>query len=64
VQNLMTGMRLGIASFVLLVAAGVLIFVNVWAGLGAFVASIVVQTMARKRFTRDELPLRRRGQLP
>ena len=27
-------MRLGIASFVLLVIAGVLLFVNVWAGLG------------------------------
>jgi membrane protein implicated in regulation of membrane protease activity len=55
----MTGMRLGIASFVLLIAAGVLLFVSVWAGLGAFVASVVVQTMARKRFTRDELPARR-----
>jgi membrane protein implicated in regulation of membrane protease activity len=52
-------MRLGIASFVLLVIAGVLLFVNVWAGLGAFVASVVVQTMARKRFTRDEVPVRR-----
>jgi membrane protein implicated in regulation of membrane protease activity len=55
----MTGMRLGIASFVLLVIAGVLLFINVWAGLGAFVASVIVQTMARKRFTRDELPARR-----
>lgn len=55
----MTGMRLGIASFVLLVIAGVLLFINVWAGLGAFVASVVVQMMARKRFTRDELPARR-----
>jgi hypothetical protein len=54
-----TGMRLGIASFVLLVIAGVLLFVNVWAGLGAFVASVIVQTMARKRFTRDEVPVRR-----
>jgi membrane protein implicated in regulation of membrane protease activity len=53
------GMRLGIASFVLLVIAGVLVFINVWAGLGVFVASVVVQTMARKRFTRDELPARR-----
>jgi hypothetical protein len=52
-------MRLGIASFVLLVIAGVLLFINVWAGLGAFVASVIVQTMARKRFTRDELPARR-----
>jgi membrane protein implicated in regulation of membrane protease activity len=55
----MTGMRLGIASFVLLVIAGVLLFINVWAGLGLFVASVVVQTMTRKRFTRDELPARR-----
>jgi membrane protein implicated in regulation of membrane protease activity len=54
-----TGMRLGIASFLLLAAAGVLMFVNVWIGLGVFVASVVVQTMARKRFTRDELPIRR-----
>jgi hypothetical protein len=55
----MTGMRLGIASFVLLVIAGVLLFVNVWAGLGAFVGSVIVQIVARKRFTRDELPVRR-----
>lgn len=55
----MTGMRLGIASFVLLVTAGVLLFINVWAGLGAFVASVLVQTMARKRFSRDDLPARR-----
>lgn len=55
----MTGMRLGIASFVLLVAAGVLLFFSVWAGLGAFVGSVVVQAMARKRFTREELPVRR-----
>jgi hypothetical protein len=52
-------MRLGIASFVLLVIAGVLLFVNVWAGLGAFVGSVIVQIVARKRFTRDELPVRR-----
>ena len=52
-------MRLGIASFVLLVVAGVLLFINVWAGLGAFVASVIVQIAARKRFTRDELPVRR-----
>jgi hypothetical protein len=52
-------MRLGIASFLLLAAAGVLMFVNVWIGLGVFVASVIVQTMARKRFTRDELPIRR-----
>jgi membrane protein implicated in regulation of membrane protease activity len=52
-------MRLGIASFVLLVIAGVLLFINVWAGLGAFVASVIVQLVARKRFTRDELPARR-----
>ena len=57
----MTGMRLGIASFVLLVAAGVLMFIEVWAGLAAFVGSVLVQTMARKRFTREELPLRRRS---
>jgi hypothetical protein len=55
-----TGMRLGIASFVLLVAAGALMFVEVWAGLATFVASVVTQTLARKRFTRDELPTRRR----
>jgi membrane protein implicated in regulation of membrane protease activity len=55
----MTGMRLGIVSFVLLVIAGVLLFINVWAGLGVFVASVVIQLMARKRFTRDELPARR-----
>ena len=55
----MTGMRLGVASFVVLVAAGVLIFVNVWAGLGALIASVLLQTVARKRFTRDELPVRR-----
>ena len=55
----MTGMRLGIASFVLLVVAGVLLFVNVWAGLGTLVASVLLQTVARKRFTRDELPVRR-----
>jgi hypothetical protein len=54
-----TGMRLGIASFVLLVVAGILLFVNVWAGLGAFIASVVVQVAARKRFTRAELPVRR-----
>jgi hypothetical protein len=52
-------MRLGIASFVLLVVAGVLLFINVWAGLGAFVASLILQMTARKRFTRDELPARR-----
>jgi hypothetical protein len=55
----LTGLRLGIASFVLLVIAGILLFVNVWAGLGAFVASVIVQPVARKRFTRDELPVRR-----
>jgi predicted Kef-type K+ transport protein len=52
-------MRLGVASFVLLVAAGILLFVNVWAGLGALIASVLLQTVARKRFTRDELPVRR-----
>jgi membrane protein implicated in regulation of membrane protease activity len=52
-------MRLGIASFVLLVIAGVLLFINIWAGLGAFVGSVILQLMARKRFTRDELPARR-----
>lgn len=56
----MTGMRLGIASFVLLIAAAVLMFWHVWIGVGAFVASVVVQTVARKRFTREELPVRRR----
>lgn len=55
----MTGMRLGIASFVLLLVAGVLLFWSVWAGLVAFVASGLVQLMARKRFTREELPVRR-----
>jgi hypothetical protein len=55
----MTGMRLGVASFVLLLAAGILLFWSVWAGLAAFVASVIVQLAARKRFTRDELPLRR-----
>jgi hypothetical protein len=54
-----TGMRLGIASFVLLVLAGVLLFVNVWAGLGTLIVSVILQTVARKRFTRDELPVRR-----
>jgi hypothetical protein len=52
-------MRLGIASFVVLVAAGILLFVNVWAGLGALILSVILQTVARKRFTRDELPVRR-----
>jgi hypothetical protein len=52
-------MRLGIASFVLLVVAGVLLFVNVWAGLGTLIVSVILQTVARKRFTRDELPVRR-----
>ncbi len=56
----MTGMRLGIASFVLLVAAAVLMFWHVWIGVAAFDASVIVQTMARKRFTREELPVRRR----
>lgn len=56
----MTGMRLGIASFVLLIAAAVLMFWHVWIGVAAFVASVVVQTVARKRFTREELPVRRR----
>lgn len=55
----MTGMRLGVASFVLLLVAGGLLFWSVWAGLGAFVASVVTQLMARRRFTRDELPVRR-----
>lgn len=56
----MTGMRLGVASFVLLIAAAILMFWHVWIGVAAFVASVVVQTVARKRFTREELPVRRR----
>jgi hypothetical protein len=52
-------MRLGVASFVLLVVAGVLLFLNVWAALAAFVASVVVQLMARKRLTKPQLPSRR-----
>jgi hypothetical protein len=52
-------MRLGIASAVLLVVAFVLLFINVWAGLGAFLGSVILQLTARKRFTRDELPARR-----
>ena len=52
-------MRLGIASFVLLVIAGVLLFINIWAGLGALAASVVIQMMARRRFSRDALPARR-----
>ena len=56
----MTGMRLGIASFVLLIVAAVLMFWNVWIGVAAFIASVIVQTVARKRFTREEVPLRRR----
>jgi membrane protein implicated in regulation of membrane protease activity len=54
-----SGMRLGVASFVLLLAAGILLFWSVWAGLAAFVASVVAQLVARKRFTKDELPVRR-----
>jgi membrane protein implicated in regulation of membrane protease activity len=54
-----SGMRLGVASFVLLLAAGILLFWSVWAGLAAFVASVVAQLVARKRFTKDDVPLRR-----
>ena len=52
-------MRLGVASFILLVAAGVFLFLNVWVALAAFVASIVVQLIARKRLTKHQLPSRR-----
>jgi membrane protein implicated in regulation of membrane protease activity len=55
-----TGMRLGIASFVLLLAAAILLFWNVWAGLAAFIASILAQTMARKRFAREDVDMFRR----
>jgi membrane protein implicated in regulation of membrane protease activity len=54
-----TGMRLGIASFVLLLVAGVLLFWSVWAGLALFVASVVVHLSARTRFAKEELPARR-----
>lgn len=52
-------MRLGIASFVVLVVAGILLFVNVWAGFGALIVSFILQTLARKRVSRDELRVRR-----
>ena len=50
-------MRLGLLSVVLLVGAFVLLFINVWAGLAAFVGSVVVQLLARKRFNREGWPL-------
>lgn len=55
----MTGMRLGVASFVLLLVSGMLLFWSVWAGVAAFVASALVQLSARKRFTRHAVPVRR-----
>ncbi len=45
-------MRLGIASFVFLLVAAGLLFWNVWAGLGAFIASLLAQTAARRRLHR------------
>jgi hypothetical protein len=52
-------MRLGVASFVLLLVSGMLLFWSVWAGVAAFVASALVQLSARKRFTRHAVPVRR-----
>jgi hypothetical protein len=51
-------MRLGLLSVVLLVTAAVVMFISVWLGLAAFVASVVVQLMARKRFGREVFPRR------
>jgi membrane protein implicated in regulation of membrane protease activity len=48
-----TGMRLGVASFVLLLVAAAFVFWNVWAGLAAFIASVVVQLIARRQFRRE-----------
>lgn len=55
----MTGVRLAVASFVLLLAAGMLLFWSVWAGGAAFAASVLVQLTARRRSAKEELPLRR-----
>jgi membrane protein implicated in regulation of membrane protease activity len=52
-------MRLGVASFVLLLVSGMLLFWSVWVGVAAFVASALVQLAARKRFTRQAVPVRR-----